>query len=425
MSGTARAQAIVTDVLDAADKDDPFDANIEVRYEFQKHSADITREFPCYKRDNNIACSTEDKVQFGNELTAERTIHTMIINPRFGLYHDLELYLELPIVLFDQTSLDFATGVSDATNSTVDKAGKANESLFLVPNVGPQRTGFGDMKLGLKYAPYNYARDPTEPTWVLGIEYTAPTGQTKKADNTGVGRGVHALMLYTTISRRALDWFEPYFNFHGVFRFPASDTLFKDNGVTQTLVSPGDSMGLKFGTEFIPWENNMTDSRVELDLGFRADYTFEGRDYTDLFEALGNSQCNASAACALTSRTLDTEAGVPNPSFTDGITDIEQYATFGGWFGVHYQPVKYVQFGASFGLDWQADHMLTNADPGKDLDKDGVVLATGARGNEFNPVYVEAIDAPAGDSKLAGSSSRFRSESATDLYFQFHLTGKF
>lgn len=421
----ATAQAIVTDVLDAADGDDPFDAAIEVRYQFHSHKADLTREFPCYRTDGNAACTAKDLVLFGNELTASRTIHTMTISPRIGLYHDLELALDLPIILFDQTKLDFATGVSDATNSSVDKAGDAAGSLFLVPNVGQQRSGFGDMDISLKYAPYNYQRDHTEPTWVLGLTYTAPTGKVRKTTNTDVGQGIHALRIFTTISRRALPWIEPYFDFHGVFRFPASDTLFKDGGPTQTLVSPGNSMGLMLGTEFLPWEDNDKDARVEIDIGMLADYFFEGREYTDLFEALGGSQCNANPACLLTAHTLDVKGKQASPSRTDGITDVEHYANFGTWIGVHYQPVKYIQFGATFAVNWQTDHLLTNADPGKDLDGDGQVLETGARGNEFNPVYVQSLDAPAGDRELSGSASRFRQENTTDIMFQFHLTGKF
>ena len=428
LPATASAQAIVTDVLDAADGEDPFDAVIEIRYDFLSHAADITREFPCYRTDGNAACSAQDLVLFGNELKAKRTIHTMTISPRLGLYHDLELALDLPIILFDQTKLDFASNVSDTVNSTVDKAGNADQSIFLVPNVGQQRSGFGDMSIGLKYAPYNYQRDKTEPTWVLGLTYTAPTGKVRKADNTEVGQGIHALKIFTTISRRALPWIEPYFDFHGVFRFPASDTLFVDGGPTQTLVSPGNSMGLKLGTEFIPWEDEQADARVEIDLGMLADYFFEGREYTDLFDALGASQCNGNPACELTAHTLDVKdktKAAAEWSRTNGITDVEHYANFGTWIGLHYQPVKYIQFGASFGINWQTDHLLTNADPGKDLDKDGQVLETGTAGNEFNPTYVEAIDAPAGDRELSGNSSRFRQESAMDLMFQFHLTGKF
>lgn len=422
----AFSQAIVTDVLDAADEGDPFDAAIDVRYEFSSYSSLLVREQPCYQG-SDADCPSGSTVLLRRELKSERTVHRMVISPRIGLYRDLELSADLPIVLMDQTNLDFASGVNPQ-NSTVYRENQPNSSLFTVPFNGTQRSGFGDMRIGLKYSPLNFQRDETEPTWVLGVHYTAPTGKLKTATSDGVGEGTHTLELFTTISRRATPWLEPYFNFHGAFRFPASETLFEDRGLTQTLVSPGNSLGIQLGTELIPWEDNASDARLEFDIGFRADYHFEGREYTQLFEALGNSACNSNPDCLLTTYTRELKE---NPAqslqlgHTDGITDVEQYGIYSTWIGLHYQPIRYFQLGAKFMYSRQTAHYLTNADPGKDLDGNGPVQEDGQEGNEYSPVYLEGIDSPAGDPASAPNATRFRAQNADSFHVMIHLTGKF
>ena len=48
-SSTASGQAIVTDVIDAADENDPFDANIQIRFEMDQIKGGIAREKACFK----------------------------------------------------------------------------------------------------------------------------------------------------------------------------------------------------------------------------------------------------------------------------------------------------------------------------------------------------------------------------------------
>ncbi len=420
--GGATAQVHVTNILSSADTDDPFDANIEVHYEFISSRADILREFPCYAPGDGL-CQGESTVLLGKELRYSRVQHIVHLRPRIGLYHDLELFVDLPIVAFEQSRLDFASGVGPGNSSA------AQQELFALPFRGPQRRGVGDLSVGLKYAPLNYDRDPTQPTWIIGATYTAPTGSIRKGGNTGVGYGIHALDLYTAISRRALSWLEPYFSFHGTLRFPSANGLFVDRGRlgTQTLVKPGDILGLKFGVEFVPWEHRATDRRFEIDLGFAGDYTFEGREYGPLFEALAQSPCSADPGCVYTKHTRDLREGATSgsASTTDGITDVEAYGTFSGWIGVHYQPERHVQIGTRFSVRRITDHFLTNADPGKDLDDDGVVTQSSQAGDEYNPVYVEWIDAPAGDPYTGKEATRFRASNFFDLAFQFYVAGKF
>ena len=419
------AQAFVTDVIDAGDEDDPFDAIIRVWYELSIVNGRISREAPCVAGSAD-ACLSGSEVVPKKELEYDRTLHQLIINPRIGIYKDLELSVDIPIVLLDQTKLTLAdpsntSVVSDFTNpsspSNLIQIGADN------PFVGPARAGLGDISFALRYAPLNFQRDETSPTWVLALRYTAPLGEVKTASNTAVGEGLHALDLSSTISRRALPWLEPYFSFHGTFRFGGTDTLFVDSD-TQTLSRPGNILGIELGTQIIPWEDKLADARFEMDFGIAADFVFEGREYTPLFDALGNSPCNDDPACLLTTYKRD-----PSLS-TNGITDVEQYGLFRGWAGLHYQPIKYIQLGAKFSYLRQTPHFITNADPGKDLNGDGVVtadaaFAEGPNKNEYSPIYVEGIDAPAGHQDLNGQPTRFRIQGSDHFQVLFHLTGKF
>lgn len=429
----AFGQAIVTDVIDAADENDPFDANIQLRFELDQITGTINREYPCFA--GNDVCPNASSILPKRELAFEQTIQKLVINPKIGIYKDVELGVEIPIILLDQVKLRLAEGVDQSTSSVGELLQVGENEPF----IGGSRSGMGDLKLGFRYSPFNYERDITEPTWVLALAYTMPTGKIKKGDNTAVGHGVHSLDLSTTISRRTFLWLEPYFSFHGSFRFPEAGSLFESTG-TQTLQQPGNIIGIMLGTEFIPWEEKggedpLRSARLEFDLGMSADFVFEGREYTPLFEGLANSPCNDDPACILTASTRDIRAGL-SPSEagrSDGITDVEQYGIFSAWFGLHYQPVRYVQFGAVFGYDRQTPHFLTNADPGKDLSGDGPVtenatLANGTTINEFSPTYIEALDAPGGQNGNGVSSNdptRFRQEDYNNFNVVLHLTTKF
>ena len=426
-SPEAMAQAIVTDVIDAADENDPFDATIQLRYEREVSTGNVTRE---------VVSGSE--IVPNNEFSYNRTIQRMVVNPRIGLYRDLELSIDIPIVFVDQMKL--TVNLESAT------VAQGDPPLFPLDGdqfTGSQRSGLGDMKFQIRYSPFNYQREVTEPTWVIAIGYTAPTGKLKRANNIGVGEGLHQLDLSTTISRRAASWLEPYFSFHGTFRFPGADTLFTNEGTTQTLIQPGSTLGLKLGTELIPWEDNEADARFEIDLGFIADFVFEGREYTPLFEPLGRSPCSVdpahAATCEDTAYTRSIEEGVGDLTafHSNGITDVEQYGRLGGHVGLHYQPVQYIQLGATFGYHRITPHLLTNADPGRDLDESGAVELARTNPddpnspliNEYSPTYIKGIDAPAGHQSLdnpTGQATRFKLNQGSDTFIlAVHLSGKF
>jgi hypothetical protein len=268
--------------------------------------------------------------------------------------------------------------------------------------------------------------------------FRIPTAEVRKVGNTGVGEGVFGVDINTAISRRVASFIEPYFDLHGNLRFATSKSLFNMvNDETQTLEQPGHRMGLKLGLEFIPWEVEADEKHVSIDIGGGLDYTFEGREYSELFEALGSSTCRTTNGCW-----DSTYTGAPKGAgqygqklsdsdahkfaASDGITDVEHYNSFSFWAGVDVQPVKYVQIGLKFNLAYTTPHFITFSDAGKDLNGDGVVTEKALIGynekkepiytNEYNPKYIEGLDEV---------GNRFRASRTIQWATMFNLSGRF
>ena len=121
------SSAELTTVMSAADKEDPFDGVLSISYDWQLRKSLISREFQCDP--TIVGCPSQPMIVTKPELKSQRVSHNMNIDLRFGLYHDLELNIRLPIVIQDQLNLGFATGV-DRRNSQVDPG--LGRSLFEV-----------------------------------------------------------------------------------------------------------------------------------------------------------------------------------------------------------------------------------------------------------------------------------------------------
>ncbi|MEE2789716.1 MAG: hypothetical protein VX589_20415, partial [Myxococcota bacterium] len=114
--------AEVTDVIDAADGDDPFDLRAEVEFRRSLRRAKITREFQCgYAEFANNSTGLDPcpgGPQYGSllhvkELRFERVVQELVPTLRFGLWHDLELLIEAPIVLANEQTVRFAGNGGD------------------------------------------------------------------------------------------------------------------------------------------------------------------------------------------------------------------------------------------------------------------------------------------------------------------------
>ena len=115
-------------------------------------------------------------------------------------------------------------------------------------------------------------------------------------------------------------------------------------------------------SEVFPWENRETFQRLALDFKLRGSYHSPGRDYSELFDALGSSQAATLAEPEpgrVPGRRHDGSSSVADPNaaqvFFTGITDQQAYGSFGGSAGVTCQAGEYVKFTAGLGLTYVAE----------------------------------------------------------------------
>ena len=425
LAATPALAAEVTDVLDAFDTENnnPYDLSLRVRFGQDSSSAAIAREVRCIAADDSGAqvCPSASRTVLAKELEYASSKQTMFIDGRIGMYKDVELAISVPVVIGYSWNHDFAAGVSRG-NSTL-RPPDDRDAVVADSFKSTERSGLGDMRLGLKWSPYNFYRDSSKPTWVFAVNWTLPTGTAMAAGNKGVGLGLHQIDISSTISRRALKILEPFFGVHATMFFEAQDSLFAKTRqpATQKYVTPGSIIGSRFGGEIIPWEDREQDARVELEAGISMDYNFRGRGYSELWEALAspNNPCTLSKNCSNVSHSKsDPDPATGRAAVTNGITDIEQFGRFAGWASLHYQPVRYFQISARFQYSVDTPHFITFGDYGKDLDgKDGVQQANGMTPpkNEYSPVYLPALDTP---------GSRVRVLDVANTSFLLSVSGK-
>ena len=390
--------ATFTEISDAFTRgdDETVDLTLDVNWEFLQRDGKIRREFRCLRDDADVAnlCADGSAVVPVNEMQVRRIIHRLNVDASVAFWRYAQLSLRLPIVLLDQTALRFDEGIT-TVNSTVDASNRP--SLFELPYTGTKRTGLGDLRFGMRFAPLNVTRDDTQPSWAVNIDLTVPTAEVKSPTNNAPGLGLWQIDVNTALSTRFTSWLEPYFQVGGVFRVPTASSDFEEYGNTQTLVSPGHSIGIALGTEFVPYEDHGNERSFTIDIGGSVDFRFEGRERTDLFEALGTSSCDARAAepCELTTFSRgDVDPNTNRRRKTDGITDVEQYATFKTWVNLRYQVIRNLKLNVAFWFAHETPHFITTADAGEDLDNSGQVEESNDTGaNEFNPVYSDHFDA--------------------------------
>jgi len=463
--------AEITDVLDAFDyeNDNPFDFNIEPGFRQQIERGRITREAGCSSTEEPDRCPDGDVTLFNRELDYRRVTNFVDIDVRLGLYRDLEFYVGIPIVVSDRRALEYADDVSglnttvnpdrgrvlaDLDPSTSDIYGDyfGTYTLFNVPDDGIRRSGMGDMALGLRWSPFNDSRNKHAANLTVGFEYVAPTGKPARRTNRGAGRGVHEVAFSIAASRRFTTYLDPYFGLS--FRLPiaASSGLFEAHPNSSTT-APGASFLTTAGTELVMAEDEDRGTYYSFDLGVDFGYTFEGRDYSPLFDALGQSRCNnlTPAQAGYGSGGPDGNAYRPGPELDpndvgcawvvqqpgnaqttrgqtpgstpyvhDGITDVEGYASIGGHTGFNLQFSPYVKFQFATFLRYQTPHYITAASAGRDADGDGVVNLDpdpdAPAVAERNPNYNLALDSV---------GSRFRFENSLLIGWKINLAFQF
>jgi hypothetical protein len=434
MSETAE----ITSVVDAFDNDDPFDLNLTLGFQQTWKSANIRRETSL----SQPGLSTGGILSANENIASySQTVSTLNMGADVGIYRDLAVIFRLPLVLADNRSLGDLGGSSRLQSNLL--ADPTGGQLFSLPFKSPTRSGVDYFSIGLDWAVFNQQRDRTKPTWIVGVNgrigvgtplhacnANAPSGQPQCLDPTnpggagrdpGISRGMDGIEARTIVSKR-YGYFEPYTGFSMLAEFPQTNSDFgQTNGLTGALLNHPPLLGtFTAGVEVIPWERREQFQRLVGDLRVAATYHSAGREYTELFDALGSSQANSlrspnpsgytgsgcpggAASCAVYggSFTPTFHGGVP---FT-GITDQQAFGsvTFGG--SATWQAGEYVKFVAGLGLTFAQSHLITAADacnpnlsgvsftsagPCKSNTSTGSQQATGVP----NPNHRDTIDLP-------------------------------
>lgn len=354
--------AEVTRVLSAADPDNPFDVDISLGYRHGAFRGQINRE---------TWDPSTGKTIDATELRYTRTVDTPMARLAFGLYHDLELHVELPYSLGDDRSWRYASGVGDA-NSTIfnegwDASGGApcvgSCPIFPIGRTSYHDKVLADMTVGVAYGILSQKRDDTKPTWVVGLDVTLPTGSKYDPSTApssydsktpaALGERIWRYDVWTALSRQfgAVD---PYVRLHA--SFPAqTGTTYSNCDHAAALAAntppqpqmasgapagcaawgreadakPPQIFGMDFGTELVPYENVREEQRVAIDLRVGTDWTTASRWFNELTDATGKLM------------------------HTDG------YATLRAQAGLYLRASRHVQLKLQTAFSWNTDHFIS------------------------------------------------------------------
>jgi hypothetical protein len=425
----ARAGTVdLTDVASSFDDGNKFDFRFRVRYDHTEKRAEIKRE---------LEQPGANSIQLFKDLAYQAHRDQVSLRAEVGLYHDLMLTVELPIIIEQQEAYQYdqsagagctwpdmapmpAPGAAptcvDAANSTTVNDGIVPASGYDATNRGVGTTyprvftgalrgarggsgadAFDTINIGLVWAPLSQARDDTKPTWAVQVEGQFSIGNIMRFDRSnpdashGVSEGTHNLFIRTALSKR-YRWFEPFWSLWYLLPIPRGDSLYQDYGPSQKVKNPMMQGGTAFGTSVIPIERPAKQYLFAFDLRMRIQGHFQGRGYSEGWELFASAPPMACDAAGMSWNpncgAYKDQAGNVQP-FT-GLTTIENYATLGADVAVRAQIGPYFQMRAGFEYSRDQGHFITGDDIGKPNNPTGRVMNP----DEFNPAYRPVIDLP-------------------------------
>jgi hypothetical protein len=454
--------AEITQVADAFDDDDVFDLHLSLGYQSTWEAATIRRETSIAQAGLSTGVFTKSNL---NVAGYKRTTSRLLTRADIGLYKDIALVVRVPIILSDDRDLKGIEG--SERQQTVVLAGAPGEQLFSLPFKSPTRSGIEYLAVGLDAGIMNQARDYTKPTWIVGVEgrfsvsepmhacnagggglnQTGPqvtcaypsdvnrngTGSEGNADTAGalegqfsgkrrpgVSRGVTGLEFHSYLSRR-IKYIEPYLGLRALFEFQNDDSDYGASDIKGALVNHPPLRGtMLLGMNVIPWEIREQFQRVTLDFRFTGSYVSEGRDYSELFDALGSSDAPSlrKPAYAEYQRNPACPAGIPCPAGTapsvvnpasekvyfTGLSHVQQYGVYTLSSEFTWQAGEYIKFHIGGAYTLTQSHLITadqacNPDFTGDLDKSGPCYGASAAGAISvsgipNPNYRRPINDP-------------------------------
>jgi hypothetical protein len=410
-----REPSEIVQVADAFDDDDMFDLHLSLGYQHTWKNARILRETNVLQQGLGTGGYT-----VSNMNVAKYDESTGRLNTRadIGVYKDIAVVIRMPVILSNDRKLSEVDG-SGAQQSTV-LAGAPGEQLFSLPFESPTRSGIEYLALGMDFGIMNQARNKTKPTWVVGgevrlnvsepmhacnkkpsalnlpsdvkqvtcaqpndidrdgkssePEYLDPSGVQlddgpSGTRDAGVSRGTTGLNFHTYLSRR-VKYIEPYGGFDVLFEFPNDSSDYKAVDLKGSLVNHPPLRGsMIVGIAVIPWEIRDAFQRVTIDGRFTGSYVSEGRDYSELYDALGSSDARsmrypnfAEYQANPDDASVGTTPSVVNPSqavYFTGLTDVQQHGVYNFSVNATYQAGEYVKFNVGTAYTIAQGHFVT------------------------------------------------------------------
>ncbi|MCH2108900.1 MAG: hypothetical protein MK135_06195, partial [Polyangiaceae bacterium] len=194
----------------------------------------------------------------------------------------------------------------------------------------------------------------------------------------GVSRGTTAIEAHTYVSKR-FKYLEPYTGFAALIEFQTKRSDFGATDLEGSLVNHPPLRGtVTAGVAVIPWEQVEKFQRVSFDFRFQGTYVSEGRDYSELFDALGSSDADSLRtpnfdsyrANTLGSPTGEVDPFIPSvvdPNsekiYTTGITNVQQHGVYDIKGQFTWQAGRYVSFDLGAAAKIIQGHLLTVDQP--------------------------------------------------------------
>ncbi len=439
--------AEVTRVASSFDEElngNKFDLHFGVSYGFDFKKAAILREWGVPGTGQN---------QLARDLIYRQFKHTVTPMLEIGLWHDLSVYVAMPVVVSDNRNYEFdkeeggdcvfPTATSAPGSATcVNKTNSTSIRDGIVPRDGydaresgdpygqfkdpetdmifraPTRRGLDQIFVGMKIGILSQERKSHLPNWVIGLEgrfaITAPMSMSRDiqisdpSGNHRVGRGIHELGAWTALSRR-YRFLEPFFGAHWRQALRAGKTNFLDFGGSQTSASPQSQTGAYFGAEIVPWERPAESKKFSIIFTGSALLRYGGRAYSEAWELLADSPamvgeyapgrgstCDRGASLAHAAANPSDPSGYVAAGGTacqafNGITNVQDYGTFGLTAALNFHMGPYARL--NFGVDMKTDtrHFLTTTSRG-DGKASGDPNIVEPDSIDVNPVRRDVVD---------------------------------
>jgi hypothetical protein len=182
----------------------------------------------------------------------------------------------------------------------------------------------------------------------------------------GVSRGTTGLEIHSFISKR-IKYVEPYAGFRTLVEFPNGSSDLASSDLLGSIVNHPPIEGWVFaGLQVVPWEQREQFQRLTFDGRVGASYRSEGRDYSELFDALGSSTApslrasNPARFHADPANPTQSVADPASPVYFSGVTDVSAYMSMQASLQVTWQVGEYIKFVAGGSYTREQSHVITN-----------------------------------------------------------------